>query len=374
MMSLSRQASDKIRGRSASFLAPFAEKILSFKAFLKHPLQPSPREVLSPEEEKERLQMENQLLKLERASLQKIISEQGALFSQLSSLSPVSLSSDSPHEGAWLASDSQKALERLITRFKWHLQATPARVIFRSFDLSNPTLWINIGEATNREHDSCLIGKNSPVLLGDAIVGWVEEVGEHHSRVCLITDNRLSLSVRAARGGEQEWLLAEQLDSVLREMNVSKGGGLGLSPEEQKQLSTLLKKWKQQLQPFKKSWYLAKGELRGCSPLSRRGEEPLLQGTGFNYDFADEEGEGRDLRTGRPLKNTQGGAIPLLKTGDLLVTTGLDGLFPPGFPVAYVTKVQTLKEGDYFYHLEARPVAGSLEELSLLFVLPPLEI
>ena len=57
---------------------------------------------------------------------------------------------------------------------------------------------------------------------------------------------------------------------------------------------------------------------------------------------------------------------------DVLVKTGMDGVFPPGFQVATVTRIELLKEGDYFYELEARPIAGPLEELSLVFVLPPM--
>lgn len=39
--------------------------------------------------------------------------------------------------------------------------------------------------------------------------------------------------------------------------------------------------------------------------------------------------------------------------------------------VAEVTKVHPLKEGDYFYELEALPVAGNFDDLSLVFVIPP---
>ena len=49
----------------------------------------------------------------------------------------------------------------------------------------------------------------------------------------------------------------------------------------------------------------------------------------------------------------------------------MDGIFPPGFQVATVSSIGLLKEGDYFYDLEARPIVGALEELALVFVLPP---
>jgi cell shape-determining protein MreC len=64
--------------------------------------------------------------------------------------------------------------------------------------------------------------------------------------------------------------------------------------------------------------------------------------------------------------------IPLLKEGDVLMTTGMDGVFPPGLQVAEVVSVGELEEGDYSYELVAAPIAGNLNEVSLLFVMPPI--
>jgi hypothetical protein len=98
-----------------------------------------------------------------------------------------------------------------------------------------------------------------------------------------------------------------------------------------------------------------------------------LHGIGFNYDFPDDEGPARELRSGLPI-NSAGDqqAIPILKVKDLLVTTGLDGVFPEGLHVAEVTHVHPLREGDYYYEIEAIPTAGNLNELSILYVMPPL--
>jgi cell shape-determining protein MreC len=98
-----------------------------------------------------------------------------------------------------------------------------------------------------------------------------------------------------------------------------------------------------------------------------------LKGTGFNYDFSDEEGSSRDLRSGQSHARPDDPPIPILKVNDVLATTGMDGIFPPGFEVAVVKKIGLLKEGDYFYELEASPIAGPLDELSLVFVLPPVK-
>lgn len=364
MMSLSRHTSEKMRGNSVALLAPLWEKVLSFKYFLFHSSQPSPFISLSLKEEQQRLQLENQLLETEVSYLQKQLNEQVIFTSQLAKIA-----SFAPEEARLLTTDYQQSFPRILNTTKWRLKAVPARVIFRSFDTWNSSLWINVGEATNHIQQTSLVALNSPVVVGNNIVGIIDYIGQHQSRVRLITNSRLNPSVRASRGGGQDFLMSEQIENLLQQMNYKKQ--LSLSPDDQDQLVQLLKKLKQHLQPFKKSWYLAKGELLGSSSPSRAGQNTLLKGTGFNYDVADEEGDKRDLRNGKFLQDSQEQSIAILKVNDILVTTGMDGIFPPGFQVARVTRVGLLKEGDYFYHLEAQPLVGPLEELSLVFVLPP---
>lgn len=101
---------------------------------------------------------------------------------------------------------------------------------------------------------------------------------------------------------------------------------------------------------------LAKGEVHGSSQPLWRSQRHLLKGTGFNYDFPD-----RAIPEG----------VELVKEGDLLVTTGLDGVFPPHLQVGKVTKVFPAQEGDYFWELEAEPSASQLDELDYVFVLKP---
>ena len=99
--------------------------------------------------------------------------------------------------------------------------------------------------------------------------------------------------------------------------------------------------------------YLAKGELAGAGTL--------LRGNGFNCDFADSLGPSRDLRS-----------PDLLLPHDLLITSGLDGIFPPGLDVAWISRVEPLHEGSISYELDARPMAPQLNHLETVFVLPPL--
>lgn len=151
--------------------------------------------------------------------------------------------------------------------------------------------------------------KNAPVMKGDVLVGVIDEVKPYQARVRLLTDPTLNPSVRVERKG-------------------------------------LL---------------LAKGELNGRLKPGFRLPGTKLKGTGFNYDFPDVEGPSRDLRD------------DILKPGDFLVTTGFDGVFPKGLKVAQVTKIYPLKEGDFYYDLEAESLAGSLNNLERLHVLPPLQ-
>lgn len=366
IMSLSRSTAEKIRSAPVSLAAPFWEKILAFKYVVLHPFQPSPFASLSIEEEKQRLQLENHLLQTENSRLQEQLNEQLLLISQIAQMRAAD-----PNAASSLGSHAEKTLHKYLRVLGQRMQALPARVIFRTFDSWHQMLWINVGESSNQSGENPVVALNSPVVVGSAIVGIIDFVGKNQSRVKLITDSRLTPSVRASRGGEQDFHLNEQVESLLQQMDVKKQ--VPLSPDDLAQLSQLLIKLKQGLQPFKRSWYLAKGELKGSPSSSRIGQNIILEGTGFNYDFPDEEGGGRDLRSGKALLYHKEQAMPILKIGDILITTGMDGVFPPGFRVGVVTRIGLLKEGDYFYDLEARPIAGPLEELSLVFVLPPLK-
>jgi len=60
-----------------------------------------------------------------------------------------------------------------------------------------------------------------------------------------------------------------------------------------------------------------------------------------------------------------------LKLNDILVTTGMDGHFSTSFQNSHSDTCGTSKRRRLFYDLEARPIAGPLEELSLVFVCHP---
>ncbi len=309
----------------------------------------------------QKLEWENQQLKLEVNRWRELFQHELHLLSQLSALSHLS-------DGLEQAGKRhKKQMEQVISE---QVQALTAQVIFRSPLSWSSSLWINVGEADNRDGEAPKIGKNSPVLSGHSIVGVVDYVGKYQSRVRLISDSGLTIAVRAARGDPQYRFLTEQLQLAIGLLSVRPE--LFESKQEKQAVINQLERLKERLERVSAAKdLLAKGELHGSSaPLWRQPGE-LLEGIGFNYDFSDEEGPPRDLRTGKPMDNSSRESLPLLKMHDLLITTGLDGVFPAGLPVAEVVKIRLLKEGDFTYSLEAKPTAGDLQQLSLLYVLPP---
>ena len=368
-MSLSRPTTEKIRGGIIGLIAPVWEKITFIKnnptQYVNKNNDPKTPNTPSPEEELQRLRLDNQLLNNELYFLSELLKNKQSMDLSIQTTT----SSVNEKENEKLETSYQQYVDRLKKNVNARIQAVPARVIFRSLDMWDSLLWINIGDMHNQYQESPTIAKNSPVMVGHSIIGVIDYVGKYQSRVRLITDSRLIPSVRAARGGEQDAYLIENIEMILNNLNPKKDSSL--SESERRTIDILLTKIKSTLSPTKHSWYIAKGELQGSLRPSGRSSGQILKGVGFNYDFSDEEGLARDLRTGKLMNQSRSESLPILKINDLLVTTGMDGVFPPYFKVATITKIHLLKEGDYYYELEATPTAGNLNELSLVFVLPP---
>lgn len=62
---------------------------------------------------------------------------------------------------------------------------------------------------------------------------------------------------------------------------------------------------------------------------------------------------------------------PTLKPGDELVTSGLDGIFPEGIPVAKVTEV-TINDEEVLFPFKAIVQASDIKDLKLVTILKPL--
>jgi cell shape-determining protein MreC len=224
--------------------------------------------------------------------------------------------------------------------------AALGRIIYRDPSAWSSTCWIDAGEENNALLGKTIIAKNSPVISGSALVGVVEYVGKRQSRVRLITDSSLKTAVRAVRGS-----VAERDISLLTQMLQDR---LRRHPFKQ-----TLQEFKQTLKVGWEDGYFAKGEISGTSAPYFRSLQPILKGIGFNCNFEDMDSPARDLKAG------------ILRENDLLITSGLDGIFPPGLQVGRVINIKPLRPGGFSYDLEATPSAGDLADLTFVYVLPP---
>ena len=263
------------------------------------------------------------------------------------------------HVGKFLQNSSEESRRSYLSDLlQLQSQALPGRVIYRDPSSWSNSLWINIGEEDNRAIGCQIISRNSPVVDGNALIGVVDYVGPRQSRVRLITDSGLTPAVRVIRGTALDREIAELIDALADRL------------QGKQECNQLLAQLKGLAGPSSADMYLAKGELRGSGASFWR-SRPVLKGIGFNYDYPDAEGPARDLRTGRPLTGS-GKPVALIQEGDLLVTSGFDGVFPPGLSVAIAKKVFPLKQGGFSYELEAIPAARALNALNVVFVLPSL--
>ena len=242
---------------------------------------------------------------------------------------------------------SDKARSVLINRVVTSSEKVPS-VIYREPAAWGSAIWINVKAKLN-----------SPVLYEGALIGLVDLVEEKRSRVLLLTDETLVASVRVLRGEDQKRVLVEKIEALIQ--------SLRLMGEETAYVEETLNSLHSRVGKH----YLAKGELHGTSAPLWRQRSGFLKGVGFNYDFSDEKGPARNLVTGIAYEGVDRSPIPLIEVGDLLVTTGLDGVFPEGLPVAVVSKVFSLQEGAPTYEIEAELLAGSLQEIEEVSLLEP---
>lgn len=258
----------------------------------------------------------------------------------------------------------RRRLNNFENRLNLELYSLSAPIVYRDPSYWNGTIWVGVGWRENRECGKEVIGVGSTVLSGEALIGVVEEVKERKSRVRLLTDSSLAVSVRVSRGGMENRDLVDRLDYLI-EVLTKKG--------EKEEHLQILQAIRAGLTRNSDSLYLAKGEVYGSRHPIWKGRSEIVKGVGFNYDFEDEEGPSLELRSGKSLDQlNMHGRLALIEEGDLLVTTGMEGIFPKDLPVARVTKVHPLKEGSVSFEIEAKLCGGAIDSLMEVTVLPPL--
>ncbi len=242
----------------------------------------------------------------------------------------------------------------LLKQTKWMV---PCNVIYRDPSNWSSAIWVDVGSLQNKLYKKEIIAVDSPVIFGNQLIGVVEKVEKTKSLVRLITDSTISPSVRCVRGYEQKAHIHNYCKH-LRDL---------LQIEDLDTNKSLIEELDHTISSFndnEQSFYLAKGYTMGSSHPIWRGRSLTLQGIGFNYDFGDDEGAPKSIHDATN--------IPLFQKGDVLLTTGLDGVFPSGLLVAFVTEVFSLKEGAVSCELQAKIALPEFSDLSKVTILPPM--
>lgn len=344
----------KIREKVCCSFSPLHRSIATVQAGFSFPL----RKGENFSEKLEKLSLENLLLTKQLEKVKEYLLSEDRLDRQVKKYEEIGMDPLLTKEFV------QRREKEFLDRISLEAFQVPAEVVYRDPAFWSSYVWINIGQKDNRKYGEEIISVDSPVVLGNHLVGVVDHVGETVSRVCLITSSTLTTAVRVIRGSTQNKLLMDDLALMIEKLKFSED--VFFSEEEQKNTLHILGDLLENIKESVGERFLAKGELRGSSQPLWRAKNELLNGIGFNYDFADEEGPARDLRTG---KSPKGDAEFLIKEGDLLVTTGMDGIFPEGLYTAIVTKVEPLEEGSISYSLKAKATSGDLSELTNVYVL-----
>lgn len=364
LISVPESRVEKIREAGLKVVIPSFNFARNFRSFiLKVPLSPSTFE--ENQKKTQKLELENQLLKQQLDAVFEWLMYDQKIEEQVQRIKQYS--DEEVKDSQWRSFFERRASE-LKRNLELNLQAVPANVVYRDPSSWSSSIWINLGRRTNKKMKREVISKNSPVVLGSSLVGVVEYVGEKRSRVRMITDSGLTPAVRALRGSSQDYAIQELVQSLYDRLDPRKD--IFQSDKEKMQLLSALQTLSHRMSQSGKNLYLAKGEIHGSNQPLWRSRQQTLKGIGFNYAYSDEEGPSRSLFQYARNLSTPSDIVPILHVGDLLVTTGFDGVFPPGLQVAQISKIGDLQEGCYSYSLEAKPTAGDLHDLQVVFVLP----
>jgi len=278
----------------------------------------------------------------------------------IGSITPTKNPSDTDYLKTQLAHLERQLLKYTQERVVKSDEVIPGRIIYREMGSWNTTFWIDKGT-----HHG--LTTNRPVVIGSSLVGVIDEVVENRSKVRLITDPAVSVAVRALRGEQADMELKHHLDSLFETLVNSPK--LFESGDERQSVLEHLARLSCRIESRGETLHLAKGEIQGALSPMWRSKGPLLKGRGFNYSHADSHSPARELTSGRVYGERDGEHLSLIEPGDLLVTSGMDGLFPEGLNVARVTEVAQLKEGAVSFELTGRMVAGNIEDIKVVYVL-----
>lgn len=360
-LSLSEQTANRLRSSACGLAAPSwkfffksKEKIGKWKEFFFSKTKDSFHQL---EQQLTLLQLENFSLK---KKLEILTAEYQRQNSFITTLKNYEMSTQTQNI------KRQEELQRLLQLYS---EAIVGHIIFREIQSWSSSFWVDIGDKINRHLGKTIVGKNSPVVVGNSVIGLVEYVDEHRSRIRLITDPSIILSVRSIRDQKDEMLPITQIHEIIQKLYSFREDNPFLAPSYD-----LLQHLLEKIELHNNTLFLAKGELRGANSLRWGQRKPIFHGVGFNYDFEDEKGPARDLRTGQvEYFSKESRKISLIQKNDLIITTGMDGVFPSGLYVGKVLAVHPLQEGDFSYSIDVVSLIDNFENLSCVTILPPLD-
>ena len=310
---------------------------------------------LPPQKSAAEVNLENQVLKSQINYIKEWLGAQQKFedfFSELKKL-------EKTQHLAVMSHDAQKKRMKILEDFLSYFgRYALAKIIFKEPFSSSSFAWINLGENYNSKCGITIIQKNSPVVFGDVLVGVVEEVFPHFSKIRFITDPHLVVSVKAIRGKEQLKSMQAKAEDLLDALELVQE----VKYEKKDELMSLLHALNQELQNEGHDRYYARGEVSGAEYSPLYVFQNQLIGSGFLM---------QDLKT-KHVKNlgVRGFQEIAIKKGDLLVSTGTDGMIPAGLKVGFVTEVLPSTLGKATYSIKAKSACDQLNELEYVQILP----
>lgn len=235
--------------------------------------------------------------------------------------------------------------------------STPGWILYRPSTPGSCIVWIKTLNP---------VQKGSAVIIGDCVVGFIDVVHGLCARLRLVTDTRskVAVEIKKASALHKEGIGDVSASMKALSMDVSywqflAEHGLFQDSSRALEIQKLLKDLQKELYSDRalESTSL-QGLLRGSPNFWRYGQNHLVA-EGFYRQIEISE------TSFKPNSNP-------IEPGDLLVTSGLDGRYPPGLRVGYVSGVRAQDPANTLFEVEASSALADFSKEKWVWVLPPM--